>query len=403
MHVFDVLMKIPNDFLHAAFFFVDIVGLSNPVLSTETQKTKIKKLNELIYDCTTFNSFSQEDLFILPTGDGMLICFKKGLEEPIKLAIELHKKLAQYNATVPKTENISIRIGCHIGHVFIVKDVYDHLNLWGPGAIMARRVMDVGDENHILLTSTMANDLLELSNQYRNILHPLHDYQIKHGGDLLIYSVYDKSFGNPNKPQKGLIEQTQRTEKISKKTNKIQYDKIEMMVSLKNIQKNQIKISKTYWFSNIVDEPIDEVMCDISIDTIKTFAELKIGIFDENKDPLEFGRISMDSDYQKKFSIKFQNHILKGDKDREFTITYETEQKNQFFENFLFENTNCFMVKFNFPSNASELNPKLSFLSYQNREKILPAQIDVKTGVITVMTWEPINNLKKNDMIRLDW
>jgi len=176
-----------------------------------------------------------------------------------------------------------------------------------------------------------------------------------------------------------------------------------MMVSLKNIQKNQIKISKTYWFSNIVDEPIDEVMCDISIDTIKTFAELKINIFDENKDPLEFGSISMDSDYQKKFSIKFQNHILKGDKDREFTITYETEQKNQFFENFLFEDTNCFMVKFNFPSNASELNPKLSFLSYQNRDKTLPAQIDVKTGVITVMTWEPINNLKKNDMIRLDW
>jgi len=152
------------------------VGLSNPVLSTETQKTKIKKLNESIYDCTTFNSFSQENIFILPTGDGMLICFKKGLEEPIKLAIELHEKLAQYNTTVHDTEKISVRIGCHIGYVFIVKDAYDHLNLWGPGAILARRVMDIGDENHILLTSTMANDLLELSDQYRNCFHILSNY-----------------------------------------------------------------------------------------------------------------------------------------------------------------------------------------------------------------------------------
>jgi len=396
-------MKIPKDFIHAAFFFVDVVGLSNPVLSTETQKTKIIKLNESIYHCTTFNSFLQEDIFILPTGDGMLICFKNGLEEPIKLAIELHEKLAQYNAIVPKTENISVRIGCHIGFVFLVKDAYDHLNLWGPGAIMARRMMDIGDENHILLTSTMADDLLELSDQYRNILHPLHDYQIKHGDTLLVYSVYDKLFGNPNKPQRGLTEQTQRTEKISEKTNKIQYDKIEMTVSLKNIQKNQIKISKTYRFSNLVEKPIDEVMYNISTDTIKTFAELEINIFDENKDPLEFGRISMDSDYQKKFSIKFKNYILNGEKDREFTITYETEQQNQFFENFLFENTKCFLTKFNFPSNASVLNPKLSFLRYQNRETTLPDRIDVKRGVITQIVWGPINNLKKNDMIRLDW
>ena len=38
----------PNDLIYAAFFFIDIVGLSNPILSTETQRTKIKILNETI-------------------------------------------------------------------------------------------------------------------------------------------------------------------------------------------------------------------------------------------------------------------------------------------------------------------------------------------------------------------
>ena len=65
--------EIPDDLIYASFFFIDIVGLSNPILSTETQRTKIKILNELIYDCKTFEKSSKENLMILPTGDGMLI------------------------------------------------------------------------------------------------------------------------------------------------------------------------------------------------------------------------------------------------------------------------------------------------------------------------------------------
>ena len=121
---------IPNDLIHAAFFFVDIVGLSNPILSTQTQRTKIKILNESIYNCPTFLSYKQDDLFILPTGDGMLIGFKDGLEEPIKLAQEMHEKLQKYNQTCPKTEKIQVRIGCNMGYVFIVKDTKGRVNLF---------------------------------------------------------------------------------------------------------------------------------------------------------------------------------------------------------------------------------------------------------------------------------
>ena len=60
--------QIPDDLIYAAFFFVDIVGLSNPTLSTETQRTKIKVLNENIYDCQTFLDTPKENISILPTG-----------------------------------------------------------------------------------------------------------------------------------------------------------------------------------------------------------------------------------------------------------------------------------------------------------------------------------------------
>ena len=65
-----------DDLIYAAFFFIDIVGLSNPVLSTETQRKKIKVLNELIYSCKNFSGSDKEKVMILPTGDGMLIGFK---------------------------------------------------------------------------------------------------------------------------------------------------------------------------------------------------------------------------------------------------------------------------------------------------------------------------------------
>ena len=153
----------------AAFFFIDIVGLSDPILSTETQRKKIISLNSLIGDCETFSQTPKSDLFILPTGDGMLVGFKDGLEQPISLAIELHAKLKEYNQHVSDTEKITTRIGCNIGHIFFVKDLFDNVNLWGPGAILSRRVMDLGNENHILLPSNMVDDLFEISDEYEKI------------------------------------------------------------------------------------------------------------------------------------------------------------------------------------------------------------------------------------------
>ena len=124
--------KIPEDLIYASFFFMDIVGLSNPILSTETQRTKIKILNQTIYDCKTFQNSSKDNVMILPTGDGMLIGFKNRLEEPLNLAIEFHKKIKDYNNKATNVEKIESRIGCHVGHVFVVSDVYGNTNLWGP-------------------------------------------------------------------------------------------------------------------------------------------------------------------------------------------------------------------------------------------------------------------------------
>jgi len=244
--------------MHASFFFVDIVGLSNPLLSTVTQASKIKVLNDCLAQCKTYETTPKKEKIVFPTGDGMWISFLAGLEKPVKLAIELHETLQNYNHAKSQNENIQVRIGCHSGDVFFVNDLEGTVNLWGPGIIMARRVMDAGDSGHILMTSTMAESLIELSDEYRRIIHPIHDFKIKHGEVLLVYSIYDDSYGNTNRPQKGIIA-SKLEKKISEEANPIWFHDLKLILNLKNPQTNHIKISRTFSFENKSDEPIYEV------------------------------------------------------------------------------------------------------------------------------------------------
>ncbi len=81
------------DFLHANFFFVDIVGLSDPVMSTKTQIKKIKVLNESIKECDSYKNTPKESILTLPSGDGMCLGFLQDTQLPLLLASQLHEKL----------------------------------------------------------------------------------------------------------------------------------------------------------------------------------------------------------------------------------------------------------------------------------------------------------------------
>lgn len=92
--------------IYANFFFTDIVGLSDPRLSTKTQIKKIEMLNKLIKECLAFKTTSKDSLLVLPTGDGMVIGFFQSPELPLNLSIELHRKI-----DIPKTfQELNIKV-----------------------------------------------------------------------------------------------------------------------------------------------------------------------------------------------------------------------------------------------------------------------------------------------------
>ena len=194
---------LPEGVINANFFFIDIVGLSDPSLSVRKQIEKIERLNNLINSCDAFKKATEKKI-ILPTGDGMAIGFMLNPELPLQLSIQLHKELYRYNQSkkISEEDIIGVRIGLATGPVFIVSDINNNQNIWGPGIILARRVMDLGDSGHILIADILAEQLIALKDEYRVIIKPIGNYQIKHGQTIKMYSAYSQEFGNSDLPAK---------------------------------------------------------------------------------------------------------------------------------------------------------------------------------------------------------
>jgi archaellum biogenesis ATPase FlaH len=188
--------------LNYNFCFIDIVGLSNPELAVHRQKEKIVRLNEFISSCNSFRKISDDLKIILPAGDGMAIGYENNPELPYKLSVELHGFLRKYNKRMGIDNAITVRIGLSSGPVFTVYDISNRVNVWGPGIIMARRVMDLGDSWHILITENFAMQLIPLYEEYRNNIRLIGSYEIKHGEKINVYSAYSDDYGNPELPEK---------------------------------------------------------------------------------------------------------------------------------------------------------------------------------------------------------
>ena len=194
---------LPSEVVNVNFFFIDIVGLSDPSLSVKKQIAKIENLNRMITSCDVHVKSTNDKKIILPTGDGMAIGFLLHPELPLRLGIELHKKLRSYNyGKKGKEDSIGVRIGISSGPVFIVSDISGNQNVWGPGIIIARRVMDLGDNMHILLADPLASQLIALKDEYRMVVNPISNYEIKHGQTITLYSAYSNEFGNSTMPAK---------------------------------------------------------------------------------------------------------------------------------------------------------------------------------------------------------
>lgn len=207
--------------VHVHFFFVDIVGLSDSEKGgTESQVEKILVLQDFISKCGAYTSTQRGKMLINLTGDGMVIGFLSGPELPLKLAIELHKRLNKFNKDKNLEEKVEVRIGIHSAPILLYKDILEKKSVWGDGIILAKRIMDLGSAGDILLSDKTADDLKQFD-QYRKVIDYVGEDKVKHGRPVKIYYAHGEGFGNakPDLSHRGVQQAPEETGSKERKTN----------------------------------------------------------------------------------------------------------------------------------------------------------------------------------------
>ena len=124
----------------------------------------------------------------------MALVFYKSPEAPAQCAVEISRALKEH-------PRLQLRMGIHSGPVSGVVDVNERANLAGAGINMAKRVMDCGDAGHILLSRHVAEDLAEYE-RWREFLHDIGTFEVKHGVPVSVTSLYSDEVGNAKLPTK---------------------------------------------------------------------------------------------------------------------------------------------------------------------------------------------------------
>ncbi len=389
--------------VYAHFLVIDVVGASDPVLPVKRQKKRIETLNRLIASSGIFKS-AKRDVIFLHTGDGAILGFRKNPELPFKLAIELHRKMNAYNKGRFTEETLGTRVGMHHGPVYVVKDALGKKNYWGPGIILARRVMDICDDGHILLTPMIAEMLRELSDEYKKMIHPVHDYIIKHGIRMLLYSVYGEGIGNPDMPKKSLSQISKIRKHLEERKLVMRYSKTDVSLTITDPKTMLAHHKRTHIIDNISKGPIKTVLLGVATDVPKKFTDLNIKTLDESGKELKIISINLDKPYQKEFTIAFRRPIYKGKKNTGYVLEYDVEEPERYFENFFSVDCAKYTMSLTYPSDAG-FKPVVYDVNVEEetkkRSKVQPAIKEVENGFVRA-SWGA-SNLMEGQAVRLEW
>jgi len=291
------------------WFFSDIVAGSNPSISTKSQVSKIIALNDLILQTQTFKERDTASTIILPTGDGQAIGFGDSPEKPLLLAIELHKALYRYNETKRGKEKLLLRIGLESGPVYFVKDLEGKDNVWGPGIILTRHVMDKCGDMQIFAGGRLAEDLVRQSLKHKEILHMVESYETKYGEEVTLYNIYGEGFGNKSAPEKPK-KVAPNTNRNVKSSSNFTFNSIEVMLEITNAKTMEVHHTWIWDLVNISKEPKSQILYYLEGQTPRDFADLNIKVVDGDKNRLEIGHIIANRPYHKEFYVMLTKPIL---------------------------------------------------------------------------------------------
>ena len=160
-----------------------------------------------------------------------------------------------------------------------------------------------------------------------------------------------------------------------------------------------------YEVANISDDPIYQVLHGIATDVEKySFNDLNIKVYDENNRDLKISSINIDKPDCKEFTTQFNQPILKGEQGRSYTLEYDVEEPERYFENAFLIDCKSLELAIEYPSNSKINDPVLYYINQETDKKIksdLQPSTEKKNGV-EKRTWK-INDSIKGQTFRIEW
>ncbi len=177
----------------AHILFMDIVGFSRQ--SLDQQAALVTELRRIVEATGEYrNAMQRKELVCREVGDGIALVFFHDLVAPAQCAVEISRE-------VRGGAGIRLRMGIHSGPVSRQTDLSGRADVTGDGINLAQRVMDCGETGHILLSHSYAEVLLRLE-EWKQAVHPLGDYTVKHGESVRLYNFHNDKTGNVAIPTK---------------------------------------------------------------------------------------------------------------------------------------------------------------------------------------------------------
>jgi len=179
-------------------------------------------------------------------------------------------------------------------------------------------------------------------------------------------------------PEKGASIRSKYGEETIRLQKTTLYPSLNVELSIIDVKKMLVQHKRTYEVVNISNEPIKNVLHGIAIDVnIDNINELNIQVFDEKNRECRITSINVDKPDCKEFTTEFSEPITKGDTGRNYTLVYEVEEPERYFENVFLIDCQEYKMAFKYPKDVGIKRPELIEIS-QETDKQTKSNIEPK-------------------------
>jgi serine/threonine protein kinase len=174
----------------AHVLFLDSAGSS--ALPASEQDALVRNLEEVVQRTSEFGRARANDqVKLAPSRDGLALVFFGDPEAPLRCALEISRS----------AERARVRMGLHSWPACRLDDLSLKRTVSDSGINVARRVMDCGDQGHILASEFVA-DMLQQLGSWKDALHDLGEIEVNQDLRLHLFNFWNSEAGNPEVPRK---------------------------------------------------------------------------------------------------------------------------------------------------------------------------------------------------------